>query len=468
MEKRFIITSRSWKYESGIVSACLDFIVGDQIVFYDTEWSLTHSVPALVRAARYGHRDDPHALFYCTCGMVSCDSMNFYIEHRNDQVVLSEFSRRGKGLRFGVFEVSRECFIEEITCLCDEFFEFEYCITPSAATTGREEWQNHSLFLKELLKSPATPYELNQDDAGDNFLNWLVHQRTPRETLSFLREFPWTCDRLLELLHDEREVARYRAVEAIGILGDENLTMYVADKLLDESEAVRYMATKSLARMGILRSYEYVDEFFVKRQWRKGCQRNRLRGRHMAASNAHLALAGLLRHTDSIVSSKSLDIMGKLLPLRDKFLLTEVSEFAQNKLLPYEQRAKALTILEKSSPGVFSMFLSEILNDPLESFELKEVCLALSEKLQTYDVLEGIERMAASKTEDPELRKAAHFILTRRSWKTYLFSPAGGFMMAAMVFCVLGFIFSGSPLIRITGTAAIFVGFFYLWLASRR
>lgn len=55
---------------------------------------------------------------------------------------------------------------------------------------------------------------------------------------------------LLDLLADHHWVVRYRATEALGLIGDQRAVKPLVDLLDDEKDHVRYMAAKGLGRIG--------------------------------------------------------------------------------------------------------------------------------------------------------------------------------------------------------------------------
>ncbi len=57
-------------------------------------------------------------------------------------------------------------------------------------------------------------------------------------------------DPLLDLLDDRHWVVRYRAAEALGLIGDQRAVKPLVDMLADEKDHVRYMAAKGLGRIG--------------------------------------------------------------------------------------------------------------------------------------------------------------------------------------------------------------------------
>ncbi|ACL16064.1 PBS lyase HEAT domain protein repeat-containing protein [Methanosphaerula palustris E1-9c] len=57
-------------------------------------------------------------------------------------------------------------------------------------------------------------------------------------------------DPLLDLLSDHHWVIRYRAVEALGLIGDPRAVRPLVHLLSDEKDHVRYMAAKGLGRIG--------------------------------------------------------------------------------------------------------------------------------------------------------------------------------------------------------------------------
>lgn len=57
-------------------------------------------------------------------------------------------------------------------------------------------------------------------------------------------------DPLLALLSDQQWVVRYRAAEALGLIGDLRAVKPLVHQLSDEKDHVRYMAAKGLGRIG--------------------------------------------------------------------------------------------------------------------------------------------------------------------------------------------------------------------------
>jgi len=469
----FKITARSFRYENLIISASLDLIIEDKILIFDEEWSLTDTLPRLLDTILEDHQIKKEPLFVCSCGNLSCDWADYNLKHQDKWVIITDFIRRGKKDPSLAFTLPFEEYSREIIKLAQELSRFEATLEKmiSDATPFRyfEKREPTKERLKKLnLKFPQFFKEGEPLDPELEIRQTLQRISIP-EAIEITRQYPWKIGEIINCLYDLKESIRYLSAEALGVIADQQAVEPLIEKLLDESEPVRYMTIKSLSKMGYLHNLEFMDELFLPRFWGRDCRKGRYGwGEKTRGRDGVTPLLALLEESSEGVVKRAFKTLEKLDLKKDKRISEKLDKLLLNKNIAFPFRLQSMKMLklEGSPQAIFSLL--SILEDKGEVEEARSLSLNLLSECSDLEVLEAMKRIREDSGEKESLRKKVSQILTKKEVKKKFASPRlltfSAFLLGIIIIFLLGAL--GAPLL-IQVLLGIGLFFFLYWILSK-
>lgn len=447
----FKIEARDFRYQNFTVSAFLDLIIEENLIFYREEFSLSDSVPLLLDTITLdhipadSHQDGKMSLFICSCGNANCNYFDCKIEHKKNFVIISEVKKKGENkFKNLTFTIPFKEYAREIVNLAKELLNFENILKKMISDATFYRYFEKKKGVAEKLDSLKNLYpeifeeekEIDEDIEIEEFLKKV----DLKKAIKIVKRFPWKEEELIRCLMHPQEVIRYKSAEILGLLSSKMAVPKLIETLIDESEAVRYSVSEALSRIGFLKTLQFMDELYLKRKFSRGCQRGKIKGENLKKSDAILPLSALLKEEDEEILERTLKTIEKLFPLKEKRITESLSEFVKDKNKNSSLRIQAIVLLSNIEPLQSIYPLMEILKDREEKEEVKEIALKKLLEKESFEVNNFLQEFSEC-LEEERLRKICNEYLVKKEFKKRIFSPFSATVFVYFLFFLIPVIF---------------------------
>lgn len=482
----FKVNAKNFKYENFTISALLDLIIDDKVIFFEEEFSLSDSVPLLLKTITSGHtpsdnfQNENLPLFICSCGSINCNFVDYKIEHKKNFVLLSNIIKKGDDkFKSFIFNIPLEEYTREIVNLGKELINFENVLKKmiSDGTFYRYFEKKGGILdkMEEIKKLYPSIFEevkiLNENIEIEEILK----TADIKEVIKIIKKFPWKEDEVVNCLSHPAESIRYKSAEILGLISSSSAVPKLIETLIDESEAVRYSASRALSKIGILKTLEFMDELYLRRKFSRGCVKGRFGGEKLRRSDAVVPLTSLLREENDEIISRVLKTIDKLSPLKDKRTTDALVRFVNDKNKNPTLRKEAVVLLNKINPTQSIYPLLEILKDKREEKFLREAVLKILTKEEHHEIDIVLKEISEDIKEEENFRKISREYLTKKEFSRRIFSSRLPIILIyTLIYIIPLIIFTLFSKIGVNLFLNLFISFlilifiFYLFYLRRR
>lgn len=399
----FRIFTKGWMLQNKIISANIDLFAGNKIIVADEPFSLTDSIWKLLKSTFTSHilqNNDP--LFVCSCGNKFCAGLDFEVMHSQDKVIISKFKKIQDIACYNyTFEISKDIYIKEIVKLCKDYLDFCNAI----------EWTATNDIHLESIKEKVKSIEM-QPDNNSGYLDIVDILKTHKtyDAAKFIKNFNWKIEDVLNHLHSNDEVIRYKCIELLGILQYFAATKIIIEKLkYEEQENIKYAMCRFLSLAGVLKNIEIMDELYLRRFSKHSCKKRNLYLARGETRNILFVFSLLLENEDKRIILAALDAIKDYEIKNNKRILSSLSRIITNKQMDISIRKKAIDIIYKTD----NKPILEVIQDKTEKQDIRCWCIQKVLSHNNFDAVLTLQQVLNNKEDEQAIRNLCRQYLTR-------------------------------------------------------